>query len=105
MGEADSIVTRIPMERQTAAHLVIHSVEQPGYHREDCWAQCLHVLRQESDISLEEPNPSSVAVNYRLGTTQQQKAALWPAALLFLYGYLPSAQACVSPNVCNPLAL
>lgn len=48
------------------AHLVVHSVQQPWDHREDCRAESLHVIREEADVPLEEANAPSVAVDDRL---------------------------------------
>lgn len=48
------------------AHLVVHPVQQSWDHREDGGAKSLHIIREETDVSLEEADAPSVAVDNRL---------------------------------------
>lgn len=51
-----------------SSHLVIHAIEQSRHHGENGRPQGLHVIWEETDVALIEPNPSSVTVHHRLQT-------------------------------------
>ena len=54
------------VDAQEISHLVVHAVEQTRHHWEDSWLQNLHVLRQETNVTLEKPDPSSMTEHYGL---------------------------------------
>lgn len=45
---------------QLRSDLIAHAVEQTWNHGKDGWLQCLQIIHQKSNISLEEPNSGPV---------------------------------------------
>lgn len=47
-------------------HPVVDAVQEPRHHGEDGGLKGFHVVRQESDVALEEAHPAAGAVDHRL---------------------------------------
>lgn len=59
--------------RSPRSDLITHAVEQTWNHGKDCWLQCLQIIHQKSNISLEEPNSGPMDEN---DTLKKQRSTL-----------------------------
>lgn len=57
---------RFEREERRGTNFVVDAVEEPRHHGEDGGLKGLHVVRQESDVTLEKSHPAASPVYHRL---------------------------------------
>ena len=82
--EPQTVPSSLSAQQKQGPYLVVDPVEESRHHGKQCGLQSLHVIRQQPNISLEEPNSGSTRVHDSLEAKPRDRAHVGPVFKMML---------------------